>query len=40
LKQIVGSNFGDIVAPRGRAVTEQSLVNNVDSENSLLIMTV
>ena len=40
LKQIVGSNFGDIIAPRGRAVTEQSLVNNVDSETSLLIMTV
>jgi hypothetical protein len=40
LKQIVGTNFGDIVAPRGRAVTEQSLVNNVDSETSLLIMTV
>ena len=39
-KQIVGSNFGDIVAPRGHAVTKQSSANNLDSQNSLLIMTV
>lgn len=39
-KQIVGSNFGDIVAPRGLAVAKQSSTNNFDSENSLLIMTV
>jgi len=40
LKQIVSSNLGEIVAPRGHTTTKRSSTNNLDSENSPLIMTV